>query len=167
MAFGSARDFARALFAVACEHKIENQVCLELHEAASSVAGLDKLRDFLLCPAFAVSEKTELVARAFHGSRLFKNFLDLCVRRKAFGLLPSIAAEYKKVLDSAKGRAPVRVFSAHPLDEPSRSLLESKLKKMFGRKPEASYEVDGSLLAGLLIKYEDKVIDASLSRQLK
>ena len=38
---------------------------------------------------------------------------------------------------------------------------------MFGRKPEASYEVDGSLLAGLLIKYEDKVIDASLSRQLK
>jgi F-type H+-transporting ATPase subunit delta len=45
--------------------------------------------------------------------------------------------------------------------------LEEKLSQSIGKEVEIKAEVDESIVGGLIIRMEDKVVDASLQKQLR
>lgn len=60
----------------------------------------------------------------------------------------------------------VRVRSAVPLTEEEKSALRGKITRRFGHNLEFQFEVDESILGGVVVRVGDKVIDGSVAGKL-
>lgn len=62
---------------------------------------------------------------------------------------------------------PVVVRSSHPLDEPTRQAVESKLQQLVSPDLRFSYQTDPGLIAGVSIQIDSLALDANLKTELK
>ena len=60
-----------------------------------------------------------------------------------------------------------RVVSAISMTDEQKAALVKKLEKMSGHIVTAEYEIDETLLGGVVVHMDDTVIDGSLKQQLK
>ena len=77
------------------------------------------------------------------------------------------AAEYLALLDASKHVSAAVVTSAVQLTDGEMQQLMKKLESMCGGKVNAEYRVDPSLLGGIIIDMDGKVIDGSVRRRLQ
>jgi len=89
-------------------------------------------------------------------------FVRILVRDHKLRQGENIIAEFVKYSKKQAGEVEIEVTSARELDK---TTLE-KIKKIFGDKVEAVTKVDKSLLGGVSVKLEDRILDASLKTQL-
>lgn len=59
---------------------------------------------------------------------------------------------------------PVKIYTASPIDEETIKLLQEKFP--FLKKEKIIYKIDPRLLAGVMIKTKDQIIDLSLRNRL-
>lgn len=78
-----------------------------------------------------------------------------------------IINEYLHLMDERKNILRVKVTSAKPLDDGSKTMLEGSLKNLTGKNIRAAYREDAALLGGLSVRIGDKVYDGSLRQQLR
>ena len=95
-------------------------------------------------------------------SEAIKRFVLLLARQHKLKRAEQIIAEYEKCEKKENGEVDIAIKTARKLDK---TLLE-KIKNVFGDKVETREEVDGSLLGGLVVKTEEKILDGSLRKQL-
>jgi len=95
-------------------------------------------------------------------SEAIKKFVLLLARQHKLKRAEQIITEYEKRVKKENGEVEIVVKSARKLEK---TLLE-KIKNVFGDKVETKEEVDQSLLGGLVVKTEDKILDGSLRTQL-
>ena len=95
-----------------------------------------------------------------------KNFFSLLADKGRLALIPVIVADFKAMLDEAKGISRGLVTTAIELDNDKKSEILSQLEKQTGRKLVLSYAVDARILGGIVLKVGDIVYDASLRAQL-
>lgn len=95
-----------------------------------------------------------------------KNFFSLLADKGRLALIPVIVADFKAMLDEAKGISRGLVTTAIELDNDKKSEILSQLEKQTGRKLVLSYAVDTRILGGIVLKVGDIVYDASLRAQL-
>lgn len=96
-----------------------------------------------------------------------RHFLDLLIRYNRLNILPEIASLYKEALDSKNGVVAVKVKTAFPLDLLQKRTIINALSNKIDAKVELSVEEVPELLAGVIIEYQDQVIDQSLKGRLK
>lgn len=73
-----------------------------------------------------------------------------------------IIEEYIKYAKAGEGIQEIEITSARELDEKTLN----HIKKAFGDNTEATVKIDESLLGGVRVKTEDRILDASLKTQL-
>ena len=95
------------------------------------------------------------------------NFLDLLLSKKRMDLLPLILARFEQSLEESQGVMKAFVKSASQLDQAAKQDIEKKLSQIFGKKMKIETSVDPELLAGVIIKAGDTLIDGSLRNKLK
>lgn len=95
-----------------------------------------------------------------------QNFIRVMAENKRLGALPAVLnafltlrAEYDEVKD-------VFVTSATELTQAQADKIANAVAKKLGKKVRLSTHVDSSLLAGVIIRYDDTVIDGSSRGQL-
>ena len=81
--------------------------------------------------------------------------------------LPQIAALFDDLKNDTEGVATARIDSAFPLTDAQFAELVEALEKRFGKKIEATVNVDPGLVGGARITVGDTVIDASVQAQLQ
>lgn len=91
-----------------------------------------------------------------------KNFVALIAKDHKLKQTNKIIEEFVKYGKKQQGIVEIEITAARELDE---SVVE-KIKKTFGDKVEAKVAVDASILGGIRIKTEDKILDGSLKTQL-
>ena len=74
-----------------------------------------------------------------------------------------IISEFEKYSKKQAGIIEIEIQSARKLDEKTLS----GIKRVFGDNVEASESIDESLLGGVRVRTEDKILDGSLKTQLK
>jgi len=89
-------------------------------------------------------------------------FVKIIVRDHKLKQAENICEEFIRYAKKQAGEVAIKVTSARELDK---STLE-KIKKIFGNKVESVRNVDESLLGGVTVKLEDRILDASLKTQL-
>ena len=94
------------------------------------------------------------------------NFIRVLVEADRVGVLPQIQALFEALKNDAEGVAKARIDSAFPLADDEVELLKAALEKHFGKKIEATINVDPALIGGARITVGDTVIDASVEAQL-
>lgn len=82
-------------------------------------------------------------------------------------VLDTLASQLARVTNEVMEGAEVAVVkSAIPLTEEERIALRKKLENRFGDRLTLRWEVDPTILGGLLIRVGDKIIDGSVAGKL-
>ena len=95
-----------------------------------------------------------------------KNLIQLLAQYHRLNLLPDIAAAFKQLLLEHENSLQVSIRSAYLLSEASKQDLIAVLKKRFGYDMNVTYDVDKNLIAGLVVRVDDLVIDNSMRDKL-
>jgi F-type H+-transporting ATPase subunit delta len=104
-----------------------------------------------------------------HGEELtqrIRNFLLVIKKRKDLKNLNKIYQAFVKVYQISEGILSAEVTASHPLNHKVNEEIIHWLKTETKRNPELTEKVDAEILGGVIIKYEDTIIDASLKNRL-
>lgn len=170
----AARRYAGALFlAIQSEGKTpldqvqkELKLILQLTRTDAELSGV-------LAHALLSAEKKRAVlasALGFTGKKyslLSVNFVNLLINKKRMDLLPLILADFESLVDESNNTVKAQVKSAQALDDKAKREMEQKLSKLFDKRVLIENSVHPELLAGVVVKAGDTVIDNSLATQLK
>jgi len=91
-----------------------------------------------------------------------KQFVLLLLKNHKLKQAERIIAEFEKYAKKQAGVVEISISSARKLEHTTLN----HIKKVFGTEVEAVESVDESLLGGVVIKTEDKILDGSLKTQL-
>jgi F-type H+-transporting ATPase subunit delta len=164
-----AERYAGALVEVALENKQADQVKKELAAFAAMIRESAELHAFLSNPSIARASKhaaiEKLVAR-MGASRTLRNYLFVIVDQRRAGLLPEIEQAFSALLDARQGITQAMVTSAADLTVKERAELDATLAKLTGRKVQAQFKTDPTLIGGAVVKIGSTIYDGSVRAQL-
>jgi F-type H+-transporting ATPase subunit delta len=162
-----ARPYAEAAFRIAREANalpVWSQMLRFLSDVAAdpqAAAALDN-------PKLTAADKTALLL-SIGGERLDatgRNFVRVLVDADRIAVLPQIRTQFEALKNDADGVAKARIDSAFPLSDGQLAELTAALQKRFGKRIEATVNVDPALGGGARITVGDTVIDGTIEAQL-
>jgi len=164
-----ARRYALALFKTALAGGNLDIVATDIHQINSFTAKDKQFLYYLEAPQVPTERKKELLRELFT-TRLAPRlllFLELLLEKHRTGLLPDIADEFEKLMEDHQGLIKARVVTSTHLDEDTKTRLKEKLEISTGKKIEIIHRIDQSIIGGIIVFLHNKVIDKSISHQLK
>jgi len=146
----------------------EKDKVLELLKTSSEILSDGKVREFLQDPTLPRSEAVKLI-REFLGDvpEVFKNFVVILAEKKRLLYLPTITDAYEQILDESRSKIKVLVETAVEPSQEELKLLEEFIVKESGMKPLFQLEVKPELIAGMVVYFQDRVLDFSAYGRLK
>jgi F-type H+-transporting ATPase subunit delta len=163
-----AEVYARALFEVAKDHDVLDEVHEELAEVAKA---LDENRDlsvFFFSPYFSTDEKKEALGRTIEGAQpALMNFLEALIERHRMPVIFRIAQRFQALWDEERKLLPVQVTSAVELDESTVKEIGDQVGEQTGRTVELSSSVDPEILGGIVLRVGNFILDASIRNSLE
>jgi len=96
-----------------------------------------------------------------------KNFFNILVQNNDIAKAEEIVVEFNKIWNMELGIIEAEVISAKALDNKIVKLLNGYIAGLSGAKEVSlNQEIDKNILGGVIIKYEDKILDGSLRARL-
>jgi F-type H+-transporting ATPase subunit delta len=164
-----AERYAQAIFELGVETGGVTALIEDFHKLAEVYEQSDELRKIMNNPLVAEADRLATVnelADRLGLTELAKNAVGLLTRRKRMSALPGIASELDRLSDQRAGIVRATVVSAEPLNEAFAQKLTDELKSMTGKRIVLDQRHDPELLAGLIIRIGDQVIDGSARTRL-
>jgi F-type H+-transporting ATPase subunit delta len=162
-----ARPYAEAVFRVAqpTKLKIWAEILSEMSQVAAipsfrQIAGDPRITRAQLADAFQAALKVAVDGEV-------KNFLAMLVENGRLALLPEIEQQFRELKNAFESTADAQITSAFPMSDAQVNELVAALEKKFGRKLNASVNVDASLIGGVRVTVGDEVLDSSVSARLQ
>ena len=90
------------------------------------------------------------------------NFLKMLIKAHRMDIFEDITYWYCEFDDELKNKLKVSVTSAIVLNDETKERLKHKLEAKFKKTILLNYAVDESIIGGLIIKANDKIIDGSI-----
>ena len=164
----AARRYAEAAFEVALAHDQLDRWKEDLALAAE-ILGRPDVAPVVDSPAVPLVRRKAIVAGLL-GARIQPGALRLVallVERGRVGILPRVAEEYARRLNSHRGVVMATVTSAVPLTADETAEIRTRVEAMAGTSVELRSEVDPDLLGGLTVQVRDQLLDASIRGRLE
>ena len=161
--------YARALLQLANERQQAEAVRDELNGLTEVFKASPQLAGVLADPALSEASRAALLQRAFAGrlSPTLMNFLGILNAKGRLGLLPDMIEAYDDLLESQLGNVEVDVTVARRLDAGQLEQVRQRVSQALGRTAVVHQYVDESIIGGLVLRVQDKLIDASVRYQLQ
>lgn len=162
-------QYANALADIVLQQGAAEPTRKQLADFVAAYEESAELRNFLATPAVNRQQKhaviEKLVAR-LGASRIIRNFLFVVSDNQRTHLLPQISETFEHVLMQREGVAEAEVLSAVELSKNQKSALLSTLERLTGKKVQAKYTLEPSLLAGAVVRIGDTIYDGSVKNRL-
>ena len=161
--------YGEALFELAVEEGREEELMNEvilLRELLSENPDFGKLMNH---PKVLKEDKLEVLEAVFKGrvSEELVGFLHLIVRKDRYGEIDSILDYCIDEVKQVKGIGVAYVATALDLSEAKKKEVEQKLLSTTSfTRMEMHYQVDESLIGGMVIRIGDRVVDSSIRSKL-
>lgn len=162
--------YARALLGAAERAGQSEEVLEELDALVEDV--LDPYPQFeavLASGVIPAEEKLGILERTLKGrvSTLVMNFLKVTARHGRLDLLRAIRRAAHQLYDELRGRVPVEVATAAPLEDGLAGRIADRLREMTGGEPQLVRTVNPDLIGGVVLRIGDTVYDGSVAARLK
>lgn len=164
-----AKEYAQALFALGEESGTTRALGDALQRASVLLKQYPDYMELLASPAVHKDQRAQLVDEAFSGSypEYVVSFLQLLCRRGRIRSLDSCIDAYEELYRASRRAVAARITSAVELTEAEKTSLMQHLHKTYGYQMLPEYVVDASILGGLIVEMNGRVIDGSLRRRLR
>lgn len=139
-------------------------------ELLKSVFGEEKkLLKILHHPKIKKVEKRNIIDEIFKGrvSLEIVNFLYILIDKRRENNILQIIDNYKELFYKNKNIVKVVAITAIPMVEESKSNLTRVLANKLNKEIELTNEIDSSILGGVLLKVENKLMDGTIKGQLE
>jgi F-type H+-transporting ATPase subunit delta len=168
-----ASRYARALADVVMAPGVElapATAIAQLRSIEDLLAQSSDLRHALSSPAVRNAQKRAVMSRfadSLGVARLVRNFLFVLIGHRRIAILSQTREAFEAEVDQRLGFARAEVVSAQPLDRQQTASLEAGLTQMTGKQVRAQYQVDSSLIGGVIARVGSTVYDGSIRGQLE
>jgi F-type H+-transporting ATPase subunit delta len=164
----ASRRYAEAAFELANRDDAVDAWAEGLTLAADTVSD-ERVSEFVDSPAQPLRARLDVLDKTLKG-RVPDSVLrmsKLLAQRGAVSTLPSIATEYRRLLNRQRGIVEALVTSAAPLSPDETDAVRRKVEKMTDRTVDLDVQVDESLIGGLTVRIGDTLYDASVRGRLE
>lgn len=165
-----AQRYAQAIFDLGNETSSVSGLVQDIRLMAEAYEGSPEMRAAAASPLIVDTERLAAIreiAVRLGVSPLAKNAVCLLTQRRRLTLLPEIARELGRLEDERAGVARVVVTSAKPLTETYAARLQRELEATTGKRVVMDRRLDPDLLAGVVVKIGDRIVDGSARAQLQ
>lgn len=161
--------YTEALLEIAVEKGIVDQIERELEWTDNLIKKNREIIRFFTNPIIPAEKKKGLIDKVIVPgvSALLKNFFYLLVDRKRSGILVFLLEEYKNRVNKLKGVVKAEVETAIPISSEKIGSLRKRLEDIFKKKIKIETKVIPSIIGGIKVTVESKVIDITLVNRLK
>ncbi|MGO8672764.1 MAG: F0F1 ATP synthase subunit delta [Capsulimonadaceae bacterium] len=163
-----AKRYAAALFEVAKRSDILDSVAEDLLTIERILSDSAILRSALTEPLMAEERKERLVGDAF-GDRITAttlNFLKLLIRKRRAELLDVTFREFRILSDEHNNIVSATASTAVPLTPDQLTRLTKGLEKLTGKHIILTATVDPGIIAGVVVRIGDRIVDGSVMGRL-
>ncbi len=162
------KEYAVALFMLAAEKDLVKEYSSQLNSIKALAEENPDYINVLESPAIPLSERLALVDAAFSDGyyEYIVSFIKLLCENRHIRSLCDCIDEFIEIARIAQNRVVATVYYVEPLTKAQKEKLVAKLSKISGKKVDAVYVEDKSLIGGIKIKLDDKLLDGSLSGRL-
>jgi F-type H+-transporting ATPase subunit delta len=166
---GPATAYATALLQLANEQNQGEAIGQELAEIGKVLETTPSFRAFLTDPAVSENARQRMLEKVFKGRvspRVF-NTMGVLNHNRRMALLPAVIEAYRELLDKQLGKIEVDVIVAQKLGPMELEQVQKRISQAIGKQAVVRQKEDPSLIGGLVIRIEDKLIDGSVRSQLE
>ena len=127
------------------------------------------LKDFLEHPLIQSNDKKEVIERIFrdHVSVFSINLIKLLIDKNRILILSMLADHYIALLKKKRNISTAQVITAIEINEDIKYRVKQKLERIFSRTIEIETVVDKEIIAGMIVKIDDKIIDGSIKTKFE
>jgi F-type H+-transporting ATPase subunit delta len=160
------RPYAQAIFATAIEtNSIEEWKNILIF--INAIASYRKIKNFLsgsLSPKYLSTVFIEIGRDIIDDNAT--NLIKLLAENKRFKILKNILEKFLKLEASYKNIIIIELISAFPLKEKEINRIREKLEQYLLRKTKLICKVDPNIINGVIIKFNNMVINLSVQNYL-
>ena len=162
--FIAALTYGQALFEVATELNKVNDFLGEGEEIIRLLESEPDFNKFLCTPVIAAVEKKETVEKIFHDkiSDEMLNLIFVIIDKGRARHFKDIIKYYKRAINESEGFSVGTIYSAKLLGEETITSFEEQTSKLLRKKVRLKNKLDTTVIGGVKIFVEGKVIDATI-----
>ena len=161
--------YARALFELADEYGMLGTVKDDLDSWTNLCKAEKDLEKLIISPYFSSEIKQHFISRLLSGkiTDLTMNFMTAVIKHNRTTYLPQIIAEYHKMWEAREGYCHVELMVARAMPPQEVGKLSADIASAINRKIKLELSVNPSIIGGIIIRYDDKVIDNTVRGRLQ
>ena len=165
-----ARRYASALADVVMKTGETASVQAELKVWEQMLAENPELAEAFRNPAIAHLNKEKvlesLIAKT-KPSKTTANFLRVLLRNSRVNELHEINNKFESVVEERNGFVSAEIVSARSLGEAEKSALMANIEKLTGKRVKLNFNIDESIIGGVVTRIGSTVYDGSVKTQLE
>lgn len=161
--------YAKSLFSLAEERGSIDAMEQDIRLLSDAVQKSDDLALLLKSPVIKADTKERILGKIFDGkiNALTMEFIKILVRKGRESILPSIVDEALNLIRLKRNVRVAEVRTAIPMDEDLRTRVSAALKNLHDGEVELMETVEPALLGGFQLLMDNRMIDASIKRELE
>lgn len=163
-----ARRYGEALFAVAKEKGLIEEIKVDVQELLDLLQQDDQLLQYMNHPKIKREDKQETIEKMFKDqlSHDMIGLLFILLKKNRQDHLVPVLEYYLEEYKVYNKLSTVYVRSAVTLSDEQKSKLKEKIETSRDEKVDMEFDLDESLIGGLVIRIGDQVIDNSVRGKL-
>lgn len=165
-----AKRYAKSLIELMLDSENnQEEIKTDLNNVKEILLSSPELNSAMTNPVVSAFDKEEIITSVFEKDtkEVTRNFLKLLVEKNRFNLIFYIIDAFNQLLDKINNLVQVKVIGAVELDKKEKEKIQNKLKEKLNKEINVAYDVDNSIIAGLVYKIEDDILDTSFAHKLE
>lgn len=162
------KEYAEALFMLACERKAKSEYARALDILTTAFEESPEYLDFLSSPGISLGDRLSAVETAFAEKipEDVLSYLCLLCEKGRISCFNESCEHFKALLGASERVSNAVVTSVIELNDTEKKALREKLEKMCSVSVKIEYRIDPSILGGVVVEIDGKIIDGSLRSRL-
>ena len=162
------KEYAAALFMLACEKNKKQEYAAALETVEQALKEEPLYLSFLSSPGIPKEERLAALKEAFsaHVPEDVISFLQLMCEKGRIDSFSEACEAYQQLFAESERVMDVKVTSAVELTQAEKEKLQNKLETVYKSSVHMSYAQDASLMGGMIVEIDGKVLDGSLKSRL-
>lgn len=163
------KTYGEALFEIAVEQNKTREFVEEIQGIQAVLEQNPELDKLFKHPGIPKQEKVQVVENVFKGQLCdeLTGFLEIVISKERYGELQAIFGYFIDKVKEVQKIGVANVTTAVELNEDQKKAVMNKLLETTSYKSmEMHYDVDASLIAGMVIRIGDRVVDSSIRTKI-
>lgn len=160
--------YAKAILEIAQANHNTANVTKDMNSIVNAVKESKELKNFLQSPIIKGEVKySSLLAIFASAQKETKSLFQLLLANKRFELLPTIASDFKALVNELNGVEIAKVTTAFPLTANLETKVLAKIKEFSNKTITIENIVDESIIGGFILTMGDQQYNASVANSLQ